>query len=331
MAEESAEPPAHKLRNSRPQSAAAALQSSARAQPSFEPAHAVHSTGSQAIPSGPFQSSGLGQSSSAAFTQPNHASLASEPLHSASLQPPRQLQQQSSSHHGHIQSRPYTTGGPFSQGPPSHLQDPPAAVLWRGGGSDTVIRPQAVRSTGFPIPGYAQPQQVSVAALHSKPVGALSPSSPTSVIQRGVQGPQGTAQHPLDPSPPSADSAPALPQQKGPVSSAVSAAAAAAAASGSHLSETQPKPGTSGVSQATAGAAAGEDVRVKPAGAGVIKTEPQQPHPMSPSLTTAQVSQVRCIEVQRFSDTCLGLSSTSLGCLHVNHVHALRIGGRAAL
>lgn len=301
-AEESPEPPAYKLRNSRPQSAAAALRSSARAQPSFEPTHAyqrqpfsqpeqphVHSMASQAMPSGPFHPTAVGQSSSATFRQP---SLASEPSHSAPLQPPRQLQQQSASHHGHIQSRPFSAGVPLGQGPLSHPQDPPAAVLWRGGGSDTIIRPQAVRSTGFPIPGYAQPQQVSVAALHSKPLGALSPGSPTSVIQRPVQGPQGTAQHPLDPSPPSADSAPVLPQQKGPVSSAISAAAAVGS---KQSTESQPKPGTDGVSQATTGAAASGDRRVKSDGAGVLKSEPQQSHPMSPFRATAQVSQVKCI------------------------------------
>lgn len=172
---------------------------------------------SQLMPPGPSHATALGHPQSAAFRQLSHAPLASEHMQSADLPLSSQLPPHRQMHLGQSQSQPFSTRLPFGQAP-KPTQDAPASVLWRSTGPDNIIRPQAIRSTGFALPSFSQPQQVSVAALHSK----LSPGSPTSVIQRAVQGPQGTAQHPLDPSPPSTDSAPAAPdQQTGHVSSAV--------------------------------------------------------------------------------------------------------------
>lgn len=296
-AEESADPLPLDIKIPRPQSAATANQDTARPQPSREPASShqrqhlgiptfsqpmtsgqphLYSKGSglsQAAPSGVFNTGVPGQFPPTAFRQPNHSSLLPEHLQSAVLQASRQQQSQIQQQ-TLPQSRPYSAGSLSGRGQtqgPMPPQDHPSAVLWKGGGSDTIIRPQAVRSTGFPIPTYTQPHHASVAALHSKPVGALSPGSPTSVMQRSVQGLQGSAQHPLDPSPASTDSA--------------SGATAATAEQQTSLKSVAAPDGIA------AAAPTGKDVS-KSQHAAAPASQAQAAHPLLPSQATSEVCQM---------------------------------------
>lgn len=101
----------------------------------------------------------------------------------------------------------------MSQAPSTTALHQPAIGLARSAVPENIFRPHALRSTALPQHGSAHQQQLSVAALHAKPLVSLSPGSPTSVIQ-----PAGPSSHPsapssLDPSPPSSHSAAAASKQ----------------------------------------------------------------------------------------------------------------------